>query len=376
VSDVVAIGGVPRHYEWGSRTAIPTLLDEKPDGRPVAELWFGAHRGAPSPVPGGATLEQLVAADPVRMLGPAVNDRFGSSLPFLLKILAAERALSIQVHPNLEQAQSGFAAEEAAGIAGGAASRSYRDRNHKPELLCALTQMDALCGFRSPAAALELLSGLALPELTFVEDALREADPLRRAFTAVLTHPDPSAAIEAVATAVTGVTSGPLFATRLASEDHGADVGVLLTLLLNYVRLKPGESIYLGAGTVHAYLRGTAVEIMANSDNVLRCGLTSKHVNVAELLRVTDFAELPDPRWPSDGGCFDVPVPDFRLTRLVVAGRRTVKDPGPQIVLCIGGRVQVDGHEIGPGRAVFIAAGTPAAIAGDGVVFVAGAGVA
>jgi mannose-6-phosphate isomerase len=374
VAEVVAVGGVPRHYEWGSPTAIATLTGQQPDGRPVAELWFGAHPDAPCPVPHGTTLNQLLADDPERMLGSEVVERFGAQLPFLMKILAAEKALSIQVHPDLEQARSGFAAEDAAGIPRSAPNRNYRDQNHKPELLCALTPMDALCGFRSRDDVLGLLVELALPELCFMEDTLRQQDPLRQTFTAVLAHPDPAAAVAALTARVAGTTASTLIGTRLAAEDYPADVGVLLTLLLNYVRLAPGESIFLGAGNVHAYLRGTAVEIMANSDNVLRCGLTPKHVDIPELLQITDFTELSDPRWPSVNGRFDVPVPDFRLTRLAVAGRTTAQDRGPQLALCVDGHVRVDGVEIGPGQAAYIPADIPAVITGDGALYVAAVG--
>jgi mannose-6-phosphate isomerase len=375
VGEVVAVGGVPRHYAWGSPTAIPELMGQQPDGRPVAELWFGAHPDALCPVPGGTTLNQLVAADPEGMLGADVAERFGARLPFLVKILAADKALSIQVHPDLEQARAGFVAEDVAGLSRSAPNRNYRDGNHKPELLCALTPMDALCGFRSPDDALALLAELALPELTFMEDALRQPDPLRRAFAEVLAHPDPGAAVAALTARVAEVADGPLVATRLAAEDYPADVGVLLTVLLNYVRLAPGEAIFLGAGIVHAYLRGTAVEIMANSDNVLRCGLTGKHVDISELLRIADFTALPDPRCPSAAGHFDVPVPDFRLTTLISTGSTTVRDPGPQLVLCTAGQVRVDSVEVGPGQAAFVPAGVEATVTGDGVLFIAAAGL-
>jgi mannose-6-phosphate isomerase len=372
---IVPVEGVLRRYEWGSRTAIPELLGEEPDGRPAAELWFGAHPGDPSPVPGtGGTLADLVAADPATALGPAVAERFDRQLPFLLKVLAAEKALSIQVHPDLMQARAGFAAEEAAGVDRSAPTRNYRDANHKPELICALTPFTALCGFRPVAETRALLAGLALPELAFVAQALDAPDPLRTAFTAVLTHPDPAPAVAALTTRAAAAADGPLAATRLAAADFPGDVGVLLTLLLNDVRLEPGEAIYLGAGNVHAYLRGTGVEIMANSDNVLRCGLTPKHIDVPELLRITDFAELADPRWPAVGGSFAVPVPDFRLTRLTVEEPTGLHDPGPMIALCTDGRVEIGGLPVRPGHAAFVPAGTAATVAGKGTLFVAGVG--
>jgi mannose-6-phosphate isomerase len=372
---VIAIDGVPRHYEWGSHTAIPSLLGAPPDGRPVAELWFGDHPLAPSPVAGTATtLRDRIIADPEAMLGHDVVHRFGARLPFLVKILAAGKPLSIQVHPNLDQATCGFEAEEKAGIALTAPNRNYRDRNHKPELLCALTPFDAMCGFRRRSEILALLSQLDLAELAFLRAALSEPDPLRSAFTSVLTEPDPAPAVAALSRRVAEVASGPLLATRLAAEQHSGDVGVLLTLFLNYLHLKPGECIYLDAGNVHAYLRGTAVEVMANSDNVLRCGLTVKHVDVDELLRITDFTELPDPRWHDNGGRFGVPVADFGLTRLSVRAPTTLRDVGPQIILCTSGQLRVNELNVPAGHAVFLPAGMPTTVDGDGLAFVAGVG--
>jgi mannose-6-phosphate isomerase len=372
---VFALDGVARHYAWGSRTAIHRLLGVPDDGKPIAELWFGAHPDDPSPVPGrNTTLDALIEADPDSLLGPAVVDRFGPRLPYLLKVLAAEKALSIQVHPTLDQAQQGFAREEAAGIARDAPNRNYRDPNHKPELLCALTPFDALCGFRPVEATLALLDDVDVPELGFVAQLLRGPDPLRQAFTTLLTHPDPAPLVEALARRAADATDGPLYAVRLAGEDFPGDRGVLLSLLLNYVRLEPGEAIYLGAGNVHAYLRGTGVEIMANSDNVLRCGLTPKHVDVSELLKITEFAALDDPRWPALGGRFDVPVPDFGLTRLEIDEPTGLDDVGPCIVLCTDGAVSVGEVAVPAGRAAFVPAARPTTLWGSGTAFVAGVG--
>jgi mannose-6-phosphate isomerase len=372
---VVAVDGVSRHYEWGSRTAIPELLGIDPDGRPTAELWFGAHPHDPSPLPAhGGSLADLVAADPERTLGSEVSARFDGRLPFLLKVLAADRALSIQVHPTLEQARAGYEREDAAGIPENAAERNYKDRNHKPELICALTPFDALCGFRPVEATLALLDELAVAELDFLADRLRDDDPLRAAFGAVFEHPDIAPVVAALSARVADAGDGPLYATRLAAEDAPGDVGVVVTLLLNYVRLAPGEAIYLGAGNVHAYLRGTGVEIMASSDNVLRCGLTPKHIDVPELLRITDFTPLADPLWPSVGGRFEVPVPDFALTRLAIDEPTGLHDDGPAIVLCTAGSVSVADVSVRPGHAAFVPAGEASVIAGSGSVFVAGVG--
>jgi mannose-6-phosphate isomerase len=373
---VLAIDGVVRDYAWGSRTAIQRLAGLPEDGRPIAELWFGAHPDGPSGVPEhGASLDALIAGDPDAMLGPNAVSQFGPRLPFLLKLLAADRALSIQVHPNRAQAMAGFAAEDAAGIPRDAPGRNYRDPNHKPELLCALTPFEALCGFRPVADTLMLLDALALPELGFLARRLRGPDPLRAAFIELLDLDDPGALVAAVARRAT--PDGPLRPVWLAVQDFPGDVGVLLTLLLNHVRLEPGEAIYLGAGTVHCYLRGLGVEIMANSDNVLRCGLTPKHVDVAELVRITDLTELADPRWAASDDGFRVPVPDFRLRPVDVDGEHPLTDAGPCIVLCHAGEVDVGGIAITPGHSVFVPAGaTGVVLRGTGRVFVAAVGAA
>ncbi len=375
---VVRLEGAIRHYEWGSRTAIPQLLGVEPDGRPVAELWFGAHPDDPSAAPDhGVTLDELIAADPQHALGSSVIERFGERLPFLLKVLAADKALSIQVHPTLEQARAGFAAEDAAGVPRDAPERNYRDPNHKPELICALTPFEALCGFRPVAETLALLAELGVPELEFLSAALAGPDPLRTAFTAVLEHADPGALVAALVPAVErlGRHSDLARAVELASTDFPGDVGVVLAVLLNYVRLDPGQAIFLGAGNVHAYLRGTGIEIMANSDNVLRCGLTSKHIDVAELLQVTDFSELPDPRWPATNGVFAVPVPDFRLLPFEVDGLVTLGDDEPWVVLCTAGTIAVGGAVLTPGHAAFVPAGDESVpVEGKGTVFAAAAG--
>jgi mannose-6-phosphate isomerase len=372
---VLPLDGVIRNYGWGSRTAISELLGVEPDGRPAAELWFGAHPHDPSPIAAdGRTLDELLTADPNRLLGPAVRDEFGGRLPYLLKVLAAERALSMQVHPTREQARAGFAREQAAGVAEDAPNRNYKDPNHKPELLCALTSFDALCGFRPVAETVALLDEVGLPELRFLAELLAGDDPVRSAFTAVLEHDDLAPVVAALSARVADAAEGPLYAARLAATDAPGDVGVVLTLLLNYVRLSPGEAIYLGAGNVHAYLRGVGVEIMANSDNVLRCGLTGKHIDVPELLRITDFAPLPDPLWPSVGGRFDVPVHDFALTRIEVDDAAGLHDDGPCIVLCTSGSVSVGGVPVRPGHAAFVPAGEPTAIIGSGEAFVASVG--
>lgn len=377
---VVALDGVERHYAWGSTTTIPRLLGREPDGEPVAELWFGTHPDAPAGVPGhDDTLAGLIAADPERTVGPAVLERFGAHLPFLIKILAAESPLSIQVHPALEQAQAGFAAEEAAGVPRDAAERTYKDANHKPELLCALEPFEALCGFRPVDETLASLAQLDVPRLGFLAELLHGPDPLRAAMAALLGLEDPAPLVAEVEQAARSLGRHDVLrrVVELTAGSFPGDVGVLVALLLNYVRLAPGEAIYLPAGNVHAYLRGTGVEVMAASDNVLRCGLTPKHVDRDAVLEVADFHELLQPRWPAEHGVFSVPVPDFRLVPLAVHGPPVSLGEGrPWIVLCTGGEVTVGDVPLRPGAAAFVpVAGEPVPVGGAGQVFAAAAAV-
>jgi mannose-6-phosphate isomerase len=353
---VLALDGVARDYAWGSHTAIQRLLGVPSHG-PIAELWFGDHPGDPARVPSlGTTLDAVIAADPAGLLGAAVVDEYGPHLPFLLKILAADRALSIQVHPTRAQAAAGYAAHDP----------NYTDANHKPELICALTPFEALCGFRPVHESAALFDAVGLPTIATL---LRGPDGLRAAFLGIVEHGEPDVLAELIATRATHLPDGAARAATLAAHDFPGDVGVAVTMLLNYVRLAPGEAIFLGAGNVHCYLRGVGVEIMAASDNVLRCGLTPKRIDVAELLEITDFSSLTDPRWPDHGGTFSVPVPDFRLaTSIDAAG------DGPRIVLCVDGAVTVADVPVGQAHAAFVPAGEQVTITGDGHYYVATVG--
>ncbi len=385
-----------RPYAWGSATAIPELLGQVPTGEPAAELWLGAHPDEPSrwrEHPDRTGLNELIAADPVGMLGSQTSERFGGRLPFLLKLLAADKALSIQVHPTIERARSGFADEEARGVPRDSPERNYRDDNHKPELLCALTDFQAFSGFRPVSPTVELLGELidAGAELLLPYRAtLTASDGLRSTFSSLLTLTESNriALVAQVLRAASRVAAGggvwapAAAATVLAGSDFPDDIGAVLALLLNHVRLRPGESIYLGSGNVHAYLRGFGVEILASSDNVLRCGLTPKHVDVAELLRVADFRPLLQPRSPasviSDSvTIYPVPVPDFLLVRIEPARATVDLAAGqPHLLVATAGTVRVDDgsgpQEITQGDAVFIAAGpAPVQVRGPGIAFVA-----
>ncbi|AVH58345.1 MULTISPECIES: mannose-6-phosphate isomerase, class I [Streptomyces] len=369
-----------RPYAWGSTTAIPRLLGVEPTGEPQAEMWMGAHPGAPSRTARGP-LDEVIAEDPERELGRAAATKFGPRLPFLLKILAAGAPLSLQVHPNLEQAKEGYEDEERRGIPIDAGHRNYKDANHKPELICALTEFDGLCGFRSPDEAAELLAGLDVDSLKPYVDLLH-AHPgdaaLREVLTAVLSaDPDGMAHTVTEAAAACARLGGAYAPYADIAHHFPGDPGVIAAMLLNYVQLQPGEALFLGAGVPHAYLNGLGVEIMANSDNVLRCGLTPKHVDVPELLRIVRF-EASDPgvlrpeASPDGEEVYETPIDEFRLSRYVLAEAAAAHDltrETPQILLCTAGSVHADGITLAPGQSVFVPAGEKAEVSGNGTVF-------
>lgn len=385
-----SLTGIERHYAWGSHHVIPAFLDQPPGEVPVAELWFGAHPSAPSKVGASGDLLSYIEADAEHHLGPDVANRFEGALPYLLKLIAPVKPLSLQVHPSLAQAKERFAQEEAAGIARDAADRNYRDANHKPELVYALTTFEALCGFRAPRRAAEILSGLGV-DYTDSLHALLEAKPtksgIRKAFRRVLSvesRPSPQVIAEiaqaCAARLATGDSPSPRsdsIAVHLAKEYPG-DPGVVVSLLLNPVTLQPGEVMFVPAGGLHAYLSGLAVEVMANSDNVLRAGLTEKHVDIPETLACVDYVAAPPIRiapeyFGQSTKVFYAPVDDFELsvTKIRGANRQVLRGRGPRIVVCLDGQCKVfaAGSEqvLERGQAVFVSAA-------DGEVTVSGQG--
>lgn len=374
-----------RPYAWGSTTAIPELLGVAPTGEPQAEMWMGAHPGGPSRVTRAGQAEQplsaLIEADPERELGPATVAKFGPRLPFLFKILAAGAPLSLQVHPDLAQAKEGYAAEERAGIPIDAPHRNYKDANHKPELICALTPFEGFCGFRDPDRTAELLAALEVDSLKPYVDLLHahpEDAALREVLTAVLTADPTDMAATVTETAAACDRLGGAHAPYAVLAHHfPGDPGVLAAMLLNHVRLQPGEALYLGAGVPHAYLGGLGVEIMANSDNVLRCGLTPKHVDVPELLRIVRF-EANDPgiqrpeASPSGEEVYETPIDEFRLSRYARTEGATPADlttHTPQIVLATSGTPRTNDLSLTPGQSVFVPAGEKVELSGTGTVF-------
>ena len=385
---MVALEPVVQAYAWGSRTALPELCGTaSPSPHPVAEHWFGAHDSGSSLCADGRALDARIADDPERELGARVLAEHGGGLPFLVKLLSAEQALSLQAHPSPEKAREGYAAEDARGIAVDAADRNYRDANHKPEILVALTEFHALVGFRPVERTIALLDAFDVDSLRPYRDMLAgqpDSEGLRAVFTTFVTMPHivlADVVSDLVTRAVSYLTVNGVdapwspVATTVAelAERYPTDPGVLGVLLLNRVVLQPGQAVYLGPGQLHAYLRGVGVEVMANSDNVLRGGLTPKHVDVPELMRVLEFGPLADPTVdavPADRGVpgevdYPTPEPDFALSRIdLPAGRPVTWRPdGPEVLLCTSGEVRVDedgaGEVLRPGRAVWVPASTP-----------------
>ena len=439
---LIFIENTPRPYAWGSKGALPDMLGTPPTGEPQAELWLGDHPGSPAtvakPAPARRTLIDLIVSDP---------DRYGvdgGHLPFLLKVLAIEAPLSLQVHPDPEQAAAGYDAEEAAGVPLDAPERNYGDRNHKPELLVALTEVRALSGFRPLLAVRGELAALAArcrsagdPDgaLALETAALRLAGPgaegRRRAFLDWAFSGDPlvARALGALGALLgdgarpggrdagseaheddggtgadaRGVEPARVDALRELLRTHPGDPGVLVSLLLHLVHLSPGEAVYLRARQIHAYLGGVAVEVMAASDNVLRAGLTEKHVDIAELCRVVDPGELDEPRFPCERlapglVAWRPDVPDFQLLRARLcdpeesgaeepslpesAPEVRVPAPRPVVLVATSGRVRVERPaaelaevaNVRRGQSLYISAGEPVLLTGHGEVFLATVG--
>lgn len=415
---LIFIENTPRAYAWGSRDALPELLGTAPTGEPQAELWLGAHPGSPATVakatPVSRTLIDLIESDPEQY---GVD---GRHLPFLLKVLAIGAPLSLQVHPDAAQAAAGFAAEEAAGVPRDARERNYGDPFQKPELLVALGEVTALSGFRPLAEArhdllalADAVSGDEAAALEWVAErcAGDAAEAARRELLtwAFCGDPEVRLAIRGITRAVQGgagtleLDQDRITALRGLVAGHPGDPGVLLSLLLHLVRLAPGEAVYLGARQIHAYQSGIAVEIMSSSDNVLRAGLTEKHVDIDELCRVVDLGELAEPRFAgrrvTEGlVAWEPGVPDFRLLRARLcaprdgafeeeapagaAERLRVEVPYPTVLIVTAGRVRVERPEaeidevanVGRGQSLYISSGAAVELSGSGEAFLATVG--
>jgi len=391
-----------KHYEWGSVDLLPKLMGVAGDGSPWAELWMGGHSGSPSLVSlpsGDVSLRELIATDTRRYLGEETAERYGE-LPFLFKLLAAEKPLSIQAHPNLAQAREGYERENRAGLSQNAPNRNYRDPNHKPEIICALTPFTGMCGFRSPGEIQRLFS-------VFFAGIGPAPAPVREGFIPLLRSleiPNPALALRTFLGALFSLSQEARQAlTECILPAHGADEAggcewelmrefarqypgdpaIIAPLYLSVFHLEPGEAVFINAGLPHSYIHGFGVELMANSDNVLRGGLTPKYIDVPELMKALDFNPMqPQIIKPElDSSCFTYPAPceEFSLT-VMRGGSSGTSQPAagpplaalarnaPAICIVTEGEVYAGGMVLKQGESVFI----PPAASGEGPLLLRG----
>jgi len=381
-----------QHYDWGSTTALPELLGQpNPEAKPMAEMWMGAHPKAPSLLlmdRDQISFADAITRDPEVILGPRVSSHYHGQFPFLMKVLAASEPLSIQAHPNAEVARVGFERENQAGIPITSGARVYQDPNHKPELLCAIQPFSLMCGFQDPNLSATLLQELGIEPLSAIAQKLMQPDGLRYFYEAML-HLAPEVkqaiALQAAekASSLARVHPGYEWLKRLAMK-HPKDIAILSPLLMNLGRLMPGEAIFLPCGMLHAYLEGLGVEIMANSDNVLRGGLTSKHIAMDELRTVVDFTAGPlplvQPHSISPGEMvYKTSAQEFELSLLRVGTDAEIScgaSDSPEILFCAKGQaiIATAGEdktwELRRGQSIFITATAPQLILrGDAEIF-------
>jgi mannose-6-phosphate isomerase len=382
---IVLLQNEIKEYVWGSRTFISDLTGmPSPSKKPQAEMWMGAHPNASSMAIKDnlqISLNDLIKDDPRGSLGISVAEKFSNRLPFLFKVLAAAKPLSIQAHPNKEQAIKGFVRENLKEIPLDSPGRNYKDQNHKPEIICALTPLHALKGFRGNQDIIDLMDKVDAPAAGLKTDLLRghpEKVGLKGFFRSLLTmnKERQNLAIEMIMGKVNGMTiPEPAFhwMKRLYNEYPG-DIGVLSPLFLNIVSLEPNEALYIAAGELHAYLEGSGLELMANSDNVIRGGLTPKHIDVTELIDILEFTSN-EPRiiLPEDVGNNEAVYPvgseEFILSvvHLKGAGSESYSHQGSlqrsaEIIICTEGKARMkelysgEGLEVSKGMALFIPA--------------------
>ena len=384
-----------QEYAWGSRTAIPELLGQSvPADKPQAELWMGAHPKAPSQVFADGlwrSLPEVIQESPEETLGQEVAVRFSNKLPFLFKVLAAAKPLSIQAHPNKEQAGQGFARENELGIPLDAGHRNYRDDNHKPEIICALTPFWALNGFRKIEETLSLLEEARIPGLAEIVLFLRShpnRDGLKKFFNHLMTTDSGKQGKiveQAVNYAEKRTHEEPVWTWMIKlNEEYPGDMGVLSPIFLNLVRLEPQQAMYLPAGELHGYLEGVGIELMANSDNVLRGGLTPKHIDVQELLAVLNFTDgdlnilSPENLTPGEA-IYSTEAEEFVLSVIRINKAAPFSSPGGrsvEMMMCTEGEVSVTDLSAGDitrltrGISIIVPAAVEQySIEGDGILY-------
>ncbi|HED3138055.1 mannose-6-phosphate isomerase [Citrobacter farmeri] len=376
-----------QNYAWGSKTALTELYGvANPQQLPMAELWMGAHPKSSSKVKDASgqivSLRDVIDRQQSALLGDAVAKRFGE-LPFLFKVLCAAQPLSIQVHPNKRNSEIGFAKENAAGIPMDAAERNYKDPNHKPELVFALTPFLAMNAFREFSEIVSLLQPVAGAH-TAIAHFLEQpnAERLSQLFAGLLNMQgeEKSRALAILKAALETQQGEPWQTIRLIAEFYPDDSGLFSPLLLNVVKLNPGEAMFLFAETPHAYLQGVALEVMANSDNVLRAGLTPKYIDIPELVANVKFDAKPANQLlttPVKNGAeldFPIPVDDFAFSLHSLSAQETAIDQqSAAILFCVEGEAVLSKGEqrlvLKPGESAFISAEeSPVSVSGVGRV--------
>ncbi|EOW6769360.1 mannose-6-phosphate isomerase [Cronobacter muytjensii] len=374
-----------QNYAWGSKTALTELYGvENPDGLPMAELWMGAHPKSSSQVQDAQgnirALRDVIDADKTALLGEQVAARFGE-LPFLFKVLCADQPLSIQVHPNKRASEEGFARENAAGIPLDAAERNYKDPNHKPELVFALTPFLAMNAFREFSEIVSLLQPVAGAHTAIAHFlAAPDADRLRDLFAGLLNMQgeEKSRALAVLKATVESQQGEPWDTIRFIAQFYPDDSGLFSPLLLNVVKLNPGEAMFLFAETPHAYLQGVALEVMANSDNVLRAGLTPKYIDIPELVANVKFVAKPAAQLltqPEQHGAtlnFPIPVEDFAFSLHDLGTQpERLAQASAAILFCVEGEAVLSKDDqrltLKPGESAFVAANeSPVSVSGVG----------
>lgn len=387
--------GHVQHFAWGSLDEIPAILRREQDGQPWAEYWLGTHPGGPSHLEDGTSLEDFLLHHP-ETIGEATHAAFGARLPFLLKLLSAGSPLSLQAHPSRQQAEVGYARESLLGLDPADPTRVFKDDWPKPEAIVALTPFEGLLGFRDPVETAGLFEGLGVAdELQSVIGPLRDRSDilgLQEVFLDVLSLETERRHLvdEVLAAAVNNLQApgalGQFARTAVELDEHfPGDPGILAALLLNRISLEPGQAVALEAGVMHAYLRGTGVEIMANSDNVIRGGLTKKYIDVDGLLHVVDFTPLVPHILNAEGAdgvyVYPTPFPEFELWLVSPVSDHALHLPrsdSARIALVTEGEFQLHGDDgtrrLGSGDAGFLCADEQVSVVGQGKLFVAASG--
>lgn len=352
--DIALLEGTLQNYDWGGLTNIANFEGRKPSGQPEAERWYGTHPSGPAFI-GGQELIELIEDNPACTLGPGSSEQ---DLPFLVKLLDSAQPLSLQAHPDRKQAKAGFAREINEQTPPDC--RNYRDPNAKPEVIIALSELWAVAGFRSPVEVANLIRDLRIAELDTELQILESDMPDARKFEHILrdwlTHDTGSrhAALTSACDVYDGsspVTLAYLHIARQIDNAFPGDVGLLIALLLNCVRLAPGQALYTPPNTLHAYIRGFGLEVMASSDNVLRCAMTSKRRDIAELMRVVDFSpttpELIDPFSPGGYQAKAFRIEMFRTST-------EISHRGPRMLVVTKGNLKIGNNQFDAGDVVWI----------------------